>query len=184
MPANAWKWKKPWYVALWLIESASNRSGFEAGMSADNAILEALGRRPLIALESFEEQLGIFDDMSPMLQDVMLRDTLVRLDTAVEEIHNLVEAWRRGDEKGLEKLGLDGIGEWPERDEFQKVVLTDRNQRWLEIFKWLLDSPEFAGETIFGGVGALHLVGDDGLIGLLRESGYEAEPIDQSETRP
>jgi len=184
MPANAWKWKKPWYVALWLIESASNRSGFEAGMSADNTILEALGRRPLIALESFEEQLGIFDDMSPMLQDVMLRDTLLRLDTAVEEIHSLVEAWRRGDEKELEKLALDGIGEWPGRDEFQKVVLTDRNQRWLEIFRWLLDSSEFAGETIFAGVGALHLVGDDGLIRLLRESGYEAEPIDQSETRP
>jgi hypothetical protein len=153
-------------------------------MSADNAILEALGRRPLIGLESFEEQLGIFDDMSPMLQDVMLRDTLLRLDTAVEEIHKMVEAWRRGDEKELEKLGLDGIGEQPGRDEFQKVVLTDRNQRWLEIFRWLLDSPEFAGETIFAGVGALHLVGDDGLISLLRESGYEAEPIDQSETRP
>ena len=45
-------------------------------------------------------------------------------------------------------------------------------------------SPQFAGETIFAGVGALHLVGDDGLISLLRESGFEAEPIDQSETRP
>ena len=64
------------------------------------------------------------------------------------------------------------------------MVLTDRNQRWLEIFRWLLDSPEFAGETIFAGVGALHLVGDDGLIHLLRESGYDAETIDQSETRP
>lgn len=184
MPANAWKWKKPWYVALWLVESASTRSGFEASTSADNAILDALGTRPLIGLETFEEQLGIFDDLSPMLQDVMLQDTLLRLDTAVEEIHTLVEAWRRGDEEGLEELVLDGIDELPGRDEFHEVVLTDRNRRWVTIFESLLDSPEYAGETIFAAVGALHLVGDDGLVRLLRESGYEAEPIDQSGTRP
>ena len=184
MPANAWKWKKPWYVALWLIESASSRSGFEASRSADNVILGALGTRPLIGLESFEEQLEIFDDLSPTLQDAMLRDTLLRLDTAVEEIHSLVKAWRRGDEEALEELALDGLDELPGRDEFHKVVLTDRNRRWVTVFRSFLDRPEYAGETFFAGVGALHLVGDDGLVQLLREAGYEAEPIDQSATRP
>jgi uncharacterized protein YbaP (TraB family) len=184
MPANAWKWKKPWYVALWLIESASTRCGFEASRSADNAFLGAQGTRPLIGLESFEEQLEIFDDLSPTLQDAMLRDTLLRLDTAVEEIHSLVKAWRRGDEEALEELALDGLDELPGRDEFYKVVLTDRNRRWVTVFRSFLDGPEYAGETLFAGVGALHLVGDGGLVQLLREAGYEARPIDQSETRP
>jgi hypothetical protein len=184
MPENARNWKKPWYIALWLLESASTRSGFEASASADGAILEALGARPLIGLESIEEQLAIFDDLSPELQDVMLQDTLLRLDTAVEEINSLVSAWRLGDETRLEELARDGIDELGGREEFYEVVLTDRNRRWLPAFKRLLDDPEYAGETIFAGVGALHLVGEDGLVRLLRESGYEAEPIDQSETRP
>jgi len=184
MPENARNWKKPWYIALWLVESASTQSGFETSASADEAILEALGTRPLLGLESIEEQLAIFDNLSPELQDIMLQDTLLRLDTAVEEINSLVGAWRRGDEDLLEELARDGFDELHGREEFYEVVLTDRNQRWLSTFRRLLDDPEYAGETIFAGVGALHLVGEDGLVRLLRESGYEAQSVDQSERRP
>jgi uncharacterized protein YbaP (TraB family) len=184
MPENARNWKKPWYIALWLVESASTQSGFETSASADEAILEALGTRPLLGLESIEEQLAIFDNLSPELQDIMLQDTLLRLDTAVEEINSLVGAWRRGDEDRLEELARDGFDELHGREEFYEVVLTGRNRRWLSTFRRLLDDPEYAGKTIFAGVGALHLVGEDGLVRLLRESGYEARAVDQSEKRP
>lgn len=180
LPRNARNWKKPWYIALRLLESASTRSGFEASASAEGVILEALGGRPLIGLETLDEQLGIFDNLSPQLQDVMLRDTLLQLDGGVEEIQSLVGAWRRGDEDELEEWARDGIDELPGLEEFYAVVLTDRNQRWLSVFRSLLDGPEYGGETLFVGVGALHLVGEDGLVNLLREAGYEALPIDHS----
>ena len=179
MPRNARNWKKPWYIALWLLESVSSRSGFAANASADSVIFEALGARPLIGLETVEEQLRIFDGLSPEIQDLMLQDALLRLDAGVEEIHSLVAAWHRGDERRLEELARDGIDELPARDELYNVLLADRNRRWLSVFRTLLDGPEYAGETIFVGVGALHLVGDDGLVHLLRESGYDAMPIDQ-----
>ena len=178
MPRNARNWKKPWYIALWLLESASTRSGFEASASAEDVILEALGTRPLLGLETVEEQLGIFDDLSPHLQDMMLQDSLLRLDTAVEEIRSLANAWRRGDERAMEEMAREGVDELPGLKEFYDAVLTDRNLRWMTVFKSFLDDAEYAGETIFVGVGALHLVGDDGLVHLLRESGYDAEPID------
>jgi uncharacterized protein YbaP (TraB family) len=178
MPRNARKWKKPWYIALWILESASTRSGFEAGASAEDFILQTLGTRPLIGLETLEEQLGFFDDLSPHLQDMMLQDSLLRIDTAVEEIRSLVRAWRRGDEQAMEEMARDGVDELPDLKKFYEAVLTDRNLRWMTVFKSFLDDAEYAGETIFVGVGALHLVGDDGLVRLLRESGYDAEPID------
>lgn len=180
MPRNARKWKKPWYLALWLLESASTPSGFTANASAENVILEALGPRPLIGLETVEEQLEIFDKLSPRLQDMMLRDILLRLDSTAEETRSLVSAWHRGDEKLLEELARDGLDELPELEEFYAVLLRDRNQRWLSVFRSLLDDPEYAGETIFVAVGALHLVGDDGLVKLLREAGYETLRIDHS----
>jgi len=179
MPRNARAWKKPWYIALWLIESATTNSGFTAGASAESVILEALGSRPLNGLETLEEQLGIFNNLSPELQDVMLHDTLLRLDSAVEETRSLVHAWQRGDERLLEELAWDGIDELPGRAEFYAAMLTDRNQRWLSQFRSLLDDPEYAEEIIFVGVGALHLVGEDGLVRLLREAGYSALPINQ-----
>lgn len=179
MPRDARKWKKPWYVALWLLESASVQSGLVASASAESVIFEALGDRPLLGLETFEEQLGFFDDLSPELQDVMLQDSLRRLDAVVDEIQTLVSAWKRGDEERLEEMARDGIDALPDLEKFYDVMLTDRNQRWMTVFETLLDDPEYARKTIFVGVGALHLVGETGLVHLLRESGYEVEAIDQ-----
>lgn len=180
MPRNARRWKKPWYIALWILESTSTHNGFTTHASVENAILQVLGPRPLSGLESFDEQLKLFDELSPRLQDTMLRDTLLHLDSAASEIHSLVSAWRRGDEKELEEFARDGIDALPELEEFYAVILTDRNQRWLSVFKSLLDEPEYAGETIFVAVGAVHLVGDEGLVSLLREAGYPTLRIDQS----
>lgn len=178
MPRNARRWKKPWYVALWLVESTSTLSGFDTSASAEDVILKASGTRPLHGLETLEEQLGLFDQLSPQLQDVMLRDTLLRLETAVEDTRALVDAWRRGDEKRLAELARDGTDELPGRDAFYDVILSDRNRRWISVFESFLDDPEYAGETIFAGVGALHLVGDEGLVRLFRKSGHAVHPID------
>jgi hypothetical protein len=180
MPRLARKWKKPWYIALTLLEWATTRSGFSSSASAESVVLEALESRPLIGLETIEEQLGLFDKLSPQLQDIMLRDALLRLDTTVEEIHALVDAWRRGDEDQLDELTREGIDELPGLEDFYRIVLIDRNQRWMTHFKSLLDDTTYSGETVFVAVGALHLVGDDGLVSLLRTSGYEARAIDHS----
>ena len=89
-----------------------------------------------------------------------------------------MRAWRRGDENFLEELAREEIDELPELEEFYAVILRDRNRRWLRVFRSLLDDPKYAGETFFVGVGALHLVGDDGLVNLFRGSGYEILRID------
>jgi uncharacterized protein YbaP (TraB family) len=180
MPRNARRRLKPWYITMSLIESATNRSGFSHDASAESVILETLGTRPLIGLETFEEQIKILDDMSRRNQDLILRDTLSKLDTAVEDIRSLVMAWRRGDEIRLAKLARDGIDELPELDEFFDIIGSERNRRWVPTLQSFLDSPQYAGETVFVGVGALHLVGDDGLVALLRAEGYAVEKIDHS----
>jgi uncharacterized protein YbaP (TraB family) len=181
MPENARRWMKPWFIAMSLIESAATRSGFSTSTPAESAILEALGTRPLIGLETFEEQMEMLDGLSARDQDLMLRDTLSRIDTAVDDIRSLVQAWRRGDEDRLEELARDGVDELPELEAFYDVLLGDRNRRWLLIFQSFLDSPRYADETVFVGVGALHLVGQDGLVDLLREEGYVVDKIDHSE---
>ncbi len=180
MPRNARRRLKPWFITMSLIESATTHSGFSPDASAESVILEALGTRPLIALETFEEQIRIFDDLSLRNQDLILRDTLSKLDTAVEDIQSLVMAWRRGDETRLAELARDGIDELPELDEFFDIIGSERNRRWVPTLQSFLDSPEYASETVFVGVGALHLVGDDGLFDLLRAEGYAVEKIDHA----
>jgi len=54
-----------------------------------------------------------------------------------------------------------------------KTLLTDRNERWLSDIYTMFETPEI--ELIL--VGAMHLVGDDGLIELLRAQGYVVEQL-------
>ncbi len=177
MPRNARKWFKPWFIVISLLESTSAQSDFDAKFSAENTILEASGSRPLIGLETLAEQLGFFNDLSFRLQEVLLQDALIGLDTATEELNALVNAWRRGDEAELEAVRREGVDESPELESIYDILIRDRNRRWMPVFEKLLNDPKFSGETTFVGVGALHLVGEDGLIQLFREAGYDAFPI-------
>lgn len=181
MPANARRRMKPWFIAISLIEVSASESGYGGDAAAENAIMETVGARPLSGLESFEEQLALLNDLSPPHQDIMLRDTLMRLDDAVEEVSDLVMAWRLGREDQLTEMAQDGIDELPELADFYDVMLADRNRRWLPALRAFLDDAEFADETIFIGVGALHLVGVEGLVDLLREAGYSVQRIDHFE---
>ena len=192
LPRDARRWNKPWYLAIQLSQIAATQSGYDVSASADGVILSAVGppietvvgsgsvSRPLIALETIEEQLRFFDDLSPQLQDLMLSDTLSRMETAPEDVRELVAAWQKGDEESLERLAHDGIDKVPELEPFFDLLLRQRNLRWMKTFHTLLDQPQYRGETILVGVGAFHLVGETGLLNLFREANYRVRKIDQS----
>ncbi len=174
-PALARKRLKPWFLAVALTESTNRLSGFEAGQSVENSILAAIGDRPLVGLETFEEQLALFDALSPRLQDIILRDTVSRLDESAAEFASLVRAWARSDEPTLVEIAYQGVEEMPELSEFYEILLEGRNRRWVEELAPMLEDPDLAGNTLFVGVGALHLVGPGSLIRALEAKGFEIE---------
>lgn len=171
---------KPWFIAVGISESIYAESGLSGKAATEQQVLGALGLRPLIGLETFEEQLGIFDKLPPTLQDLMLRDTVERLDDAKAEIAELLQAWRTGDEATLARLAREGVDELPELDRFYDILLGDRNRRWVAKLRPLLAGREHRGETVLVAVGALHLVGKDSLVEQLRAAGFRVEAIDQT----
>ena len=136
-----------------------------------------IGDRPLSGLESFDEQLGLFDSLSVRLQDLILRDSLGRLDETAAEMELLVDAWQVSDRPRLEEISRQGIDEYPDLEAFYDVLLRDRNQNWVAPLSAHLDDAEQANTNVFVAVGALHLVGDDGVPALLEAAGYEVEVI-------
>ncbi|MBC8188312.1 MAG: TraB/GumN family protein [Proteobacteria bacterium] len=182
LPANARGRLKPWYIAMILIESATQRSGLSSKSAAESVIRAAHADRPVLALVTFDEQLRMLDEIDPRLQDLMLRDTVGRIDNTVEEILALAEAWKNGNENFLEGLTRKGIDEMPEFERFHAIILGDRNRRWLATFRLLLDDPDRADEVVFVAVGAVHLVAEAGLIDLFERTGYRVAVIDH-ETR-
>ena len=175
---------KPWFIAAGLIDSATASSGYSTSQGVESLLVAQLGERPLIPLETVEFQLRIFDDLPFHLQDLMLYDTLLRLDETEAGIEELIQAWRNGDEQTLEQIARQGIDELPELEPFYERLLDARNRNWLTQLIPMLQDATRRDETILVGVGALHLVGPESVPSLLRKAGYSVSRIPQTEVKP
>jgi uncharacterized protein YbaP (TraB family) len=93
-------------------------------------------------------------------------------------IAQLLDLWAEGDGEKLEKL-LDSEGEALSQDqkvlyeEYNKAMMTDRNQGMLEFATDALDTDK----EVFLCVGAAHIVGEGGLADLLAQQGYTVEIV-------
>ena len=159
---------QPWYVALTVIQAQLAQAGLNSadGVDYQIALRAQRDRKPLRGLETAVEQLSIFAGMSLADQAEFLRATLEEPDIAAE-VTQIAAVWRRGDLKQLEALLRSGAEESPE---FFKQLTTDRNLRWLPQIEAMLADPK---DDYLVVTGALHMVGDMGLVELLRRKGYK-----------
>ena len=118
------------------------------------------------SLETVDQQLGLLLSMDAMVgNDQILEsiDEFKQIETALGEY---LAAWRNGDEPKMEGLYINGLKLYPKL--YQTIVI-DRNNKWIgDIKNFLNDS----GNTMLI-AGAVHLVGPDGLVNLLRKQGYK-----------
>ena len=117
-------------------------------------------------LETAEEQISFIANMAIGREDEMLAYNLADIERLPDLWPVMKQAWRSGD-----LAALDEIGATPLRDDFPEVykaMLVDRNNAWLP----QIEIMSTTAEVEFVLVGALHLVGDDGLLALLTSRGY------------
>jgi hypothetical protein len=168
MPMAALQRMKPWLVAVTLMAPTLQSAGFKPELGIDRHYFDRAKERNMKreGLETLSFQLDRFDQMSPKLQEELLKATIDDLDTQVAGVKDMVRAWASGDVATVERLALTAFQESPEL--YQRLLL-ERNQNWLpHVEKCLTDN---AGCFIV--VGAAHLVGKDGLPALLAKKGYK-----------
>lgn len=160
---------QPWFAALMLQQLELAKSGFDASAGVDQqfALLAQADHKPIIGLETVDEQLGLFAQLSLEQQRQFLRSTLQESDSAQSQTDAVVSAWQRGDTAALERLLRQETAESPE---LYRLLTTDRNRRWLPKIMQLLNGDQ----NYLVIVGALHLIGHDGVIELLQRQGYSA----------
>jgi uncharacterized protein YbaP (TraB family) len=161
---------QPWYVALQVQQQQLMRIGFNPlnGVDMQIAVRAQSDGKPLQGLETVADQLSLFANLSLDEQREMLRATLDEKDPQ-SQLREIIAAWRGGDTDALEKQLRKGAEESPEL--FRKLT-TDRNLRWLPQIEKMLQDPK--GDYLVV-TGALHMVGRDGLVELLRRKGYRVE---------
>jgi uncharacterized protein YbaP (TraB family) len=171
LPADAFDATAPWLVATSVAVLQFRALGFREELGVDRLFMEraAVERRPVVELESAEEQFAVFANLSRELQDLMLRDTLERARESPDEAERLMDAWAHGDDEALEAIALDPLTRSPEFAPFYERVLFERNEHMAaRLAQLALD-----GRIRLVVVGAGHMLGPRGIPALLREWDFE-----------
>ena len=166
---------KPTLVIVSLLSLEFQRLGISsAGVDqyySDRAVAED---KKMDHFETPEEQIDFILNMVPGKEDELVSQTLEDLDRMQEQLEQLIDAWKIGDLKHIEKYMIREMRrDYPE---IYESLLVQRNINWLPKIFRMLKSPET--ECIL--VGAAHLVGDDGLLFLLNQSGYRVEQFESA----
>lgn len=159
---------QPWFAAQMLNQLELAKRGFDPGAGVDRQLAERaqLDHKDIIGLETIAEQMEIFAHLSIEEQRDFVHYSLAEAGNTANQLDTIVSAWRRGDTKVLKQLLDEGFKQFP--DLYRKLT-TDRNRKWLPtITGYLNDDHDYLVV-----VGALHLVGKDGIVELLQRRGYE-----------
>jgi uncharacterized protein YbaP (TraB family) len=163
---------EPWLAAMTVELMMLYRIGFDPmlGVEMTMTTRAAADGKPIEGLETVDEQLGFLDELPITAQREMLLQTLQQGADLEMSIDTLIEAWRNGDTATLERELLAGI---EAQDDLHDALIVQRNRRWARtIGSWLDDDQDYLVV-----VGALHLVGEDGVPALLDRAGYDIQQM-------
>ena len=166
---------KPWYLALIITNSQAKSRGFESAQGVDQHFMTQAqsSKKPSIGLEQAAQQISLFDGMSMATQLQLLEETLQPSDQKDNELDQLHALWKIGDVSAMEKIIVQKMQQ--EYPDLYQSINVDRNNAWLPQLQNLLDNN--AEQDVLVVVGALHLIGPDGVVKKLQSKGYKVERL-------
>ena len=127
--------------------------------------------RPVLYLDSVQTQFQLILDMNNEDPDVVVGSALESAFEVPAWLRNSKDAWREGDLETLKRIAVDPRAEKYPHEHY--YLLVERNLEWIpKIERMLRDEP--VEMVLFG---AAHLVGEYGVLDLLRGKGYRIENL-------
>ena len=165
---------EPWLAAITVEQMILSRIGFNPLFGIENHLVEkaAAEQKEILGLETVREQLEFLDRMSLDEQRSLLLQALQESLDIRKIMDELVAAWRHGDIAFLEDTMLEEMKQYPE---LYRTIVVDRNNNWVTRIEELLEHED----DYLVVVGALHLIGDDGVPALLTGRGREVVQLRQ-----
>jgi uncharacterized protein len=167
LPAQVLDTQAPWVVGIELADLEYLHLGFDPQQGVEQQLVrraQADGK-PTAGLETIDEELGGLERLPQQDQLRLLDQTLSDLKESPAELQEILSAWRRGDAGKLAALLSREYRTFPA---LYRPLVTVRNERWLPQIEQLLRGPD----NCLVIVGSLHLVGEGGLLELLRRDGF------------
>ncbi len=164
---------KPWAAMLTLQQAPKRR-----GLVLDQMLLSIATqhKKNIVALETIDEQIAAFNDMSQLTQVALLQHVQSSQHKIEGEIKDMIEAYLKRDLARLMDLSRvsfpSGKVNEKQEQEFLTRILFDRNKVMAERL-----TPQLLKGNVFAACGALHLYGERGMLSLLEQQGYQVTPL-------
>lgn len=165
---------EPWFAAITVEVMMLMRAGFSPMHGIEMRLSEIAARdnKEILGLETTRQQLELLDNLSLTAQREMLMQALTDSADLAHVMDDLIDAWRYGDIEFLEKNLLADMEEY---EELHQAIVVNRNIDWVGQIQALLDDDD----DYLVVVGALHLVGDNGVPSLLANRGLDVRQLSQ-----
>ncbi|HUO44227.1 MAG TPA: TraB/GumN family protein [Burkholderiales bacterium] len=132
--------------------------------------------KPVYQLESADEQIAVFADMSDADQLTLLKDALDNYQNIAQQTEQLVQAYLARDLAQMWRIDQGAVGDSADvadaNQRFEQQLLDNRNLRMAERMQ-----PQLQQGGAFVAVGALHLYGERGILELLQRRGYRVSRV-------
>ncbi len=164
---------EPWYVGLVVSLTGMAKAGMDPKLGLDQHFAAAAGfaGKRTDGLENGAQQIALLDGMDRQEQLQFLDEALADADSGeLEELH---AQWRAGDAWAIwSGMAADMRTHYPR---LYQHVNVERNDAWVPKIERMLAAPG-SGDTLVV-VGALHLLGSDGVVEKLKAKSYAVERI-------
>ncbi|MUV15081.1 TraB/GumN family protein [Noviluteimonas gilva] len=164
-----------WYASLLVTIAEARAAGFDSELGLDAHLgkqATADGKRTS-GLEGGMKQLAMFENMDRQVQLQLMAESFDETDGGKAALERLHAQWRSGDVDQLwKKLGVEFRDEYPA---LYKTINSDRNAAWVPLLRKRLDTPGTDDTLVV--VGALHLLGKDGVVERMKAQGYTVERV-------
>ncbi len=164
---------KPWYAAVAMTVQFSQVHGFDPEYGVEKVLSQEARHagKPIIGLETADEQLSALADLPMDIQIKMLSETLDELASLPDTWGAMIVAWAEGDIETLEELMFQFLNTEPQ---VYEQLITARNRNWVGRINSLASKQ---GSYLIA-VGVAHLIGPDSLLKMLAAEGYQIERIE------
>lgn len=169
MPIMLLQGAKPYFLVALLYPRMMDCSS-PTGIEEELVKIAKEDKKEIKGLETVQFQASVFDSIPYEWQAKELLKNIDSFSVYKDEFETMLDFYKNQQIDSLQStLGKSEFGS----DKYNDLLLNNRNKKWVGQLKEIMKK-----ESVFVAVGAGHLVGDFGLIHLLRKAGYKVEPLE------
>ncbi|HQL00142.1 MAG TPA: TraB/GumN family protein [Smithellaceae bacterium] len=171
-PFEQYQLFRPWMLAMFLTMQELTRIGVAPEFGVDKIYYEKAKKdgKPAGGLETADDQIRFLAAMDADLGNDQVIETLDDLAALNDKLPQILNAWRTGNEAGIEAFSLRELKNHPN---LYKTLIVERNRKWADKIEPLIRK----GQNVMIIVGVAHLAGSDSVIALLKKRGHSVSKL-------